>query len=76
MSPPGYPLAWLRPRSAASVSPGTVIVAPEITGGLVVTSDFFWGLAVDLGSARFRHHARLTRRQRTIAVVNSRVKRL
>src|SRR5262249_2258720 len=26
MSPPGYPSAWLRPRSAASVSPGKIIV--------------------------------------------------
>ena len=28
MSPPDYPSAWLRPRSAASVSPGKIIVAP------------------------------------------------
>ena len=27
MSPPGYPSAWLRPRSAPSVSPGKIIVA-------------------------------------------------
>ena len=27
MSPPDYPSAWLRPRSAASVSPGRVTVA-------------------------------------------------
>ena len=27
MSPPGYPSAWLHPCSAASVSPGEVIVA-------------------------------------------------
>jgi hypothetical protein len=29
MSPPDYLSAWLRPRSAASVSPGEVIVAPQ-----------------------------------------------
>lgn len=28
MSPSDYPSAWLRPRSAASVSPGRFIVAP------------------------------------------------
>jgi hypothetical protein len=28
MSPPDYPSAWLRPRSAASVSPGKIIEAP------------------------------------------------
>ena len=28
MSPPVYPSAWLRPLSAASVSPGEIIVAP------------------------------------------------
>jgi len=32
MSLPDYPSAWLRPRSAASVSPGTIIVAPPTTG--------------------------------------------
>jgi hypothetical protein len=31
MSPPDYPSAWLRPRSAASVSPGKIIVAPPCT---------------------------------------------
>jgi hypothetical protein len=35
LCPPGYPSARLHPAN-----PGTVIVAPEITGGLVVTSDF------------------------------------
>jgi len=43
MSPPDYPLAWLRPRSAASVSPGKVIVAPPrpsvSTSGSTVTQD-------------------------------------
>jgi hypothetical protein len=34
MSPPDYPSAWLRPRSAASVSPGRIIVAPRTTYGL------------------------------------------
>jgi hypothetical protein len=29
MSPPGYPPAWLRLRSAASFSPGKIIVAPQ-----------------------------------------------
>ena len=32
MSPPDYPSAWLRPRSAASVSPGKIIVAPQRQG--------------------------------------------
>ncbi len=31
MSPPDYPSAWLRPRSAASVSLGRIIVAPQQT---------------------------------------------
>jgi hypothetical protein len=43
MSPPDYPLAWLRPRSAASVSPGMIIVAPPrpsaSTSGCAVTQD-------------------------------------
>ena len=34
MSPPDYPSAWLRPRSAASVSPGKNIVAPPGPGRL------------------------------------------
>ena len=29
MSPPGCPSAWLRPRSAALVSLGKIIVAPQ-----------------------------------------------
>ena len=33
MSPPDYPSAWLRPRSAASVSPGEIIVAPTRPAG-------------------------------------------
>ena len=40
MSPQGYPAEWLRPRSAASVSPGKIIVTPPCpvsTNGKVAT---------------------------------------
>ena len=43
MSPPDYPSAWLRPRSAASVSPGKSIVAPprpaRTTSGYAVSRE-------------------------------------
>jgi len=47
MSPPSYPSAWLRPRSAASVSPGKNIVAPprlaRPTSGCPVVQDWSAG---------------------------------
>jgi hypothetical protein len=39
MSPPSYPSAWLRPRSAASVSPGKIIVAPPQLNQTTAQSD-------------------------------------
>ena len=76
MSPPGHPSAWLHPCRACFRFTWHSHCSSKITGGLVVILDFGEPGGRPPGSARFRHHVRLTRRQRTIAVVNSRVKRL
>ena len=52
MSPPDYSSAWLRPRCAASVSPGEIVGAPpgpaRPTSGYAVTQD----LAVVVATSR------------------------
>jgi hypothetical protein len=64
---PGIPVEWTRIlRTPLMTSDYKVSWEPRISGGSGGRSC----------CAHFRHHVRLTKRQRTIAVVNSRVKRL